>query len=155
MAQNFNEGLLPFSSSPLFAASFLIGNNCRYFNDFFMYCKSKSTDPFLCLPLGILVKSCVKNQFEIIKQSSCHKLFTNFWHCLDYNSQMLMYCRPEEEIFYECIKESGLKGHKKELWKGTGPSHEAGIKDEDYYPEKNKIWYKWHVYNYKYKYPKE
>jgi hypothetical protein len=68
---------------------------------------------------------------------------------------MLMYCRPEEELFYKCIGKSGLRGHHKRLWRGTGPSHSAGIKDEGNFPEKDRFWYKWHVYNYKYKYPKE
>lgn len=152
--ESINDGKLRASSSPLLSASFIVGNSCRPINDFFMYCKSRISDPFACLPLGLIVKNCTEDAFKNIQASPCSKLFTQFWHCLDYNSQMFIYCRSEEGLFYKCLKENDSK-YKKALWKGDGPDHEDGIKDDGEFPEEGNIWYKWHVYNYKYRYPKE
>lgn len=149
------DGLLQASSVPLSAASFVIGSACSPINDFFMFCKTKCPDPFYCLPLGLAVKQCVRNVLHRLQTSPCAPEFINFWHCLDYNSQMLMYCREEETKFYECLgkAQNGLSDLKKQLWRGDSALHPAGLKEPGDFPEKDNFWYKWHVYNYKYKYP--
>lgn len=146
------EGLLQASSAPLAAASFVIEDACSPINDFFMLCKAKCPDPFSCLPLGLAVKQCVRRVLQRIEASPCAPQFVDFWHCLDYNSQMLMYCREEEEKFYQCAAQNGLG--KKRLWRGDSALHPAGFKEPGEFPEKDNFWYKWHVYNYKYQYPK-
>ena len=149
-------GILPISSAPLNAASFIIGNSCRPINDFFMYCKAHNSNPTVCLPLGIAVHRCANQVLDRIRSSPCAKAFTNFWRCLDYNSQIYFYCRTEETLFYQCTQSPGsrIADFKKGLWYGDGPNHPAGTKPEEEYPEINRLSYKWHVYNYKYQYPK-
>lgn len=143
------------SSAPLAAAAFAIESGCTPINDFFMHCKATCPDPFTCLPLGLAVKQCIRHVLRRIQDSPCAPEFINFWHCLDYNSQMLMYCREEEGKFYACLgqPQNGLTDLRKRLWRGDCASHPAGLKEEGQFPEKGNFWYRWHVYNYKYDYP--
>jgi hypothetical protein len=149
--ENIADGTLRVSSAPLTAASFLIGDACWPVNDFFMYCKRQSRDPSSCLPLGLLVRNCVRHVFSRIERSQCMEEFSQFWRCLDHNSLMQIYCRVEETRFYECARQSGsgLSDLHKGLWRGSSHDHPAGVKDEGNFPEQGSFWYRYHVWRYK------
>jgi hypothetical protein len=149
------QGILQISSAPLMAASFLIADGCHSINDFFMYCKRQCPDPSSCLPLGIAVRDCAEHIFNRLAKSNCREEFGEFWRCLDFNSHMPIYCREEEMKFYECLHapSSGIEDLKKGLWRGDCYDHPAGLKSDDAYPERGRFWYRYHVWNYKRKYP--
>lgn len=99
------------TSAPLLAASFIIGEQCKQFNDLYMACTkekansqySDSSDPSDCIPLGYFIKKCIDNTFVSIK-NACQDDFESFWKCLDINNQDFIFCRQEEEKFYRCMQ---------------------------------------------------
>jgi hypothetical protein len=117
------EEELAVTSSPLMAAAFYIGDQCKKQNDDFMLCKQANNQhPEPCLKEGYRVTRCVQHIIYQL-QENCRKEFTAYWQCLDNNNQEYMYCRDEEQLQNSCVQKLGWS---KKLWVANGP--EAGYK---------------------------
>ncbi|PJF18177.1 NADH-ubiquinone oxidoreductase [Paramicrosporidium saccamoebae] len=96
--------VIPSTSAPLLASSFILEQDCRGTNDAYILCRNANDDPAVCETLAHAVLECTRRSLDRVAASPCRTLFERFWRCLDVNNQDFIYCRPEEFSFEACTK---------------------------------------------------
>jgi hypothetical protein len=97
--------VIPSTSAPLIASSFILEQDCRGTNDAYILCRNANDDPASCETLAHAVLECTRRSFDRVAASPCRMLFERFWRCLDVNNQDFIYCRSEELSFEACTKQ--------------------------------------------------